>query len=260
MSSLTALSPAEFRAFRVTKVETISHDTKHVVFALPTPEHEMGLTVASCLVAKASINGEDVVRPYTPVNLNSKKGVLELVVKGYPTGKLSKHIVELQVGDSLEMKGPFPKFPYKPNQYKRIGLIAGGSGVTPSFQVIKEALQNPEDTTELVLIFANNTEADILLRGELDSLAASHAARFQVHYVLREAPSEKSWDGYTGFVTKELIEKLLPGPSDQHLVCVCGPPPMMEAISGDKAPDKTQGELAGVLKELRYSPAQVFKF
>ncbi len=35
---------------------------------------------------------------------------------------------------------------------------------------------------------------------------------------------------------------------------------MMNAISGDKAKDKSQGELTGILKKLGYAPEQVFKF
>jgi len=35
---------------------------------------------------------------------------------------------------------------------------------------------------------------------------------------------------------------------------------MYKAISGDKAPDKTQGELTGILAELGYTKDQVFKF
>ena len=31
------------------------------------------------------------------------------VVKGYPQGKMSKHIVELEPGDELEFKGPIGK-------------------------------------------------------------------------------------------------------------------------------------------------------
>jgi cytochrome-b5 reductase len=41
---------------------------------------------------------------------------------------------------------------------------------------------------------------------------------------------------------------------------VCGPPPMMNAVSGDKAPDKSQGELAGVLKDMGYTSDMVYKF
>ncbi|KAG1705561.1 hypothetical protein DVH05_003249 [Phytophthora capsici] len=252
-----ALSPKEFRFFKVTKVEEVTHDTKRLVFALPSKEHEMGLTVASCLMAKAEVDGKAAVRPYTPTNTNAEKGELELVVKGYPTGKLSKHIVNLKVGDELAMKGPFVKLEYKPNMYKSIGFLCGGSGITPALQMVKEICRNPDDSTQVVLVFCNQSEKDIILRDELDALQYMYP-QFQVHYVLDKA--EANWDGYTGYVTKELIEKLLPGPSDESLIGVCGPPPMMNAISGNKAPDRSQGELKGLLKELGYTSKQVLKF
>ncbi|CEG44128.1 nadh-cytochrome b5 [Plasmopara halstedii] len=220
-------------------------------------EHSMGITVAGCLMAKASVNGENVVRPYTPTNTNAEKGELELVVKGYPNGKLSKHIVNLSVGDELAMKGPFLKFEYKPNMYKSIGFLCGGSGITPALQVIKEVCRNPDDETQVVLIFCNRTEKDIILRDELDALQYMYP-QFQVHYVVNNA--DANWKGYTGYVTKKMVEELLPSPSDENLIGVCGPPPMMDAISGNKNPDRTQGELKGLLKEVGYSSNQVYKY
>ena len=44
------------------------------------------------------------------------------VVKGYEQGKLSKHIVGLTEGDTLEFKGPVMKLTYKPNMRKAIGM------------------------------------------------------------------------------------------------------------------------------------------
>ncbi|KAJ0410112.1 hypothetical protein ATCC90586_001597 [Pythium insidiosum] len=254
---LTALSPREFRAFTVRKVETLSHNTKRITFDLPSEAHEMGLTTASCLVAKANVNGKNVIRPYTPTNLNDEKGFLELVVKGYPTGLLSKHIVELKEGDTLEMKGPFVKFKYEANTYKKIGMVAGGSGITPMLQLIKQICRDPADKTEIVLLFGNQTEADMILKDELDALQYLYP-QLTVHHVLSN-PSE-AWTGLKGHISKDMVQELLPGPSDDHLICVCGPPPMMYHISGDKAKDKTQGELQGVLKELQYTSKQVFKF
>lgn len=60
---------------------------------------------------------------------------MDLVVKSYPAGKMSKHMAEMKVGDSLEMKGPIPKIPYKANMKNSIGMVAGGTGITPMLQV-----------------------------------------------------------------------------------------------------------------------------
>lgn len=56
-----------------------------------------------------------------------------------------------------------------------------------------------------------------------------------------KAPEGGSWEGGVGYLTKERAGQWLPPPGDESLVLVCGPPPMMKAISGEKAPDKSQG-------------------
>ena len=52
--------------------------------------------------------------------------------------------------------------------------IAGGSGLRPMLQVIKEIARNPTDTTEVMFVFANQTVEDIILKKELDELAANN--------------------------------------------------------------------------------------
>lgn len=47
-------------------------------------------------------------------------------------------------------------------------------------QVASEIVSNPEDKTQVSLIFANQTEEDIILRDELDQMAAKHD-NLQVH-------------------------------------------------------------------------------
>jgi cytochrome-b5 reductase len=141
------------------------------------------------------LQGKDVIRPYTPTSLDHQKGVAEFVVKSYPDGVVSKYLCELKVGDKVEVKGPFPKLKYSPNMKKSIGMVAGGTGITPMLQVIQEVLRNPDDKTELHLVFANNNVEDILLKDVLDSLAAKHK-NFKVTYVLSKAPA--NWSGATG--------------------------------------------------------------
>lgn len=255
-----ALSPNEFRPFKLQAVEHVSHNTTRQRFELQSPEHESGLTVASCIVVRAELEGKVVVRPYTPVSLNNQRGYLELIIKSYPApgGLMSRHIQSLRPGlDSLEMKGPFKKIEYTANMKKKIGMIAGGTGVTPMLQVIREILSNPEDHTEVSLIFANVSENDILLRSELDALAYLYP-NFKVFYTLDKPP--KNWTGGKGFVSAEMIQKRMPPPSDDSLILVCGPKGLMEHISGPKEQKDQQGPLSGLLKQLGYVESQVFKF
>jgi len=256
-----ALNPKEFVNFKVMEVEDYNHNSKLIRFELKDDEI-LGLDVASALVVKAPIgeNGKPVIRPYTPISSNDDKGHWDLLVKVYEKGVMSKHLGSLKPGDELEVKGPIPKLTIKPNMKKKIAMVAGGSGITPMYQVVNELLkaeENSKQKTELLLLFANISEDDILLRETFDKLASQHD-NFKVHYLIEK--HGKDWKGEVGRVTPELAKKFLPGPSDEHLVLVCGPPPMMEAVSGGKAPDYSQGEVKGILKDLGYTKDQVYKF
>jgi len=256
-----ALNPAEFKPFKVTEVEDYNYNSKLIRFELKDDEI-LGLDVASALVVRAPIgeDGKQVIRPYTPVSSNADEGHWDLLVKVYEKGVMSKHLGSLKPGDTLDVKGPIPKLNIKPNMKKKIGMVAGGSGITPMYQVANELLKaeaDKDEKTELTLIFANLTEDDILLKETFDRLAAEHD-NFKVHYFIEKHGAD--WKGEVGRVTPELAKKYLPPPSNDNLILVCGPPPMMNAVSGSKAPDYSQGEVGGFLKEMGYTKDQVYKF
>jgi cytochrome-b5 reductase len=187
------------------------------------------------------------------------KGYLDLLVKKYPDGPMSTHLHDMAPGQRLDFKGPLPKYPWTTNKHTHIAFVAGGTGITPMYQLMRAIFNNPDDNTKVTLVFGNITEEDILLKGEFDRLENTYPQRFRAFYVLDKPPKE--WAGGKGFVTKELLKQVLPEPkSDNVKVFVCGPPGLMKAISGGKKSPRDQGELAGILKELGYSEDQVYKF
>eukprot|EP01138_Halocafeteria_seosinensis_P013365 gb/GECG01013651.1/.p1 GENE.gb/GECG01013651.1/~~gb/GECG01013651.1/.p1 ORF type:complete len:319 (+),score=51.62 gb/GECG01013651.1/:1-957(+) len=253
-----ALDPNNFKKFKVRDVKPLTHDTKRLRIDLPSEHHVTGLETASCLVAKAEIDGKNVIRPYTPTTKDNQKGYFDLVVKGYPQGKVSKHLVNKQPGDEVEVKGPFQKMKIERNMKNAIGLVAGGSGITPMLQVIQHLLDDPRDNTEIRLLYCNVSEDDIILKNRLDALAMLHP-RFKVYYAA-DSPKSQEWDGYKGRPNKQMLAETMPPPDEKHLIMVCGPPGMMKAISGDKKSKSDQGEVEGMLKDMNYSKDMVFKF
>jgi cytochrome-b5 reductase len=185
---------------------------------------------------------------------------LDLVIKKYPNGPMSEHIHSLQPGQELEVKGPLPKYPWSANKHDHIALIAGGTGITPMYQVARAIFGNPEDKTKITLVFANIKEEDILLKKELQDLENTFPQRFRAFYVLEKPPA--SFNGDKGYITKELLKSVLPEPKEENIkIFVCGPPPMYKAISGVKKSPKDQGELDGsFLEQLGYNKDQVYKF
>lgn len=266
--SAHALDPKNFIPLKVIEKEQLTHDTYRLRFELPDGKTS-GMFTASCLVTKANLPGEKnpVIRPYTPTSAPDAAGYMDLVVKGYAKGKMSKHIAELEVGDSLDIKGPIPKIKYEPNKWKHVGMVAGGTGITPMLQVIEEGLRNPEDKTTFALVYGSLSEKDIILREHIEKLAAESKGRFRVHFLIN--PGQKWSYGNrptagvlrsVGFPTKDVLESFLPRAGPDNMVFVCGPPGLMAAVSGNKAPDYTQGEVSGALAELGFTKANVFKF
>mmetsp|Transcript_8234 Transcript_8234/g.12483 ORF Transcript_8234/g.12483 Transcript_8234/m.12483 type:complete len:295 (-) Transcript_8234:33-917(-) len=254
-----ALDPNEWKSFPLSEIEKLSLDTKRYRVKLPSDDHETGLTTASCLMVQGeSRDGtKKLARPYTPTTLNKVKGHFDLVIKTYKEGNVSLYMDGLKEGDHLMVKGPFPKIKIETNMKKAIGMIAGGTGITPMFQCVQEILDDPRDQTDVTLLYGSRTPSDILLKKEIDSLAQAHS-RFNVVYKVDK--SEEGWQGKVGFITSDDIEDFMPKPSSDHMIFICGPPPLMKAISGNKAPDKTQGQVEGILKEKGYSESMVYKF
>ena len=77
---------------------------------------------------------------------------------------MSKHCGELRVGDTLDVKGPMNKMAYTPNMKSHVGLVAGGSGITPMLQIINAALElKADDNTKLHLLYASIAATLVLL-------------------------------------------------------------------------------------------------
>ena len=152
-------------------------------------------------------------RSYTPITSDEENhGYFDLLVKSYSNGNLSKHMASLQIGQTLRFQGPKGAMVYTPNMCRHIGMIAGGTGITPMLQIIKAIVRGRprnggRDVTEVDLIFANVNKDDILLKEDLDTLAAEDD-RFRVYYVLNHPPEE--WTGGVGFVTNDMIKVIPP--------------------------------------------------
>ncbi|KAG8188986.1 hypothetical protein JTE90_010074 [Oedothorax gibbosus] len=231
--------------------ENISHDTRRFRFGLPSPNHVLGLPIGQHIFLSCKIDGNIVIRPYTPVSSEDDKGYVDLVVKVYfkavhpkfpDGGKMSQYLNDMNIGDSIDVRGPSGKLIYlgrgkfsvKPDnksppqilKAKEVGLIAGGTGITPMLQLIKHVLKDPEDTLNISLLFANQTEEDILLKQELEDIASKHSDRLKLWFTV-DRPTD-GWKYSSGFISADMIAEHLPPPADDVFILMCGPPPMIK--------------------------------
>ncbi|XP_047053846.1 NADH--cytochrome b5 reductase 1-like [Lolium rigidum] len=240
------LDPENFKEFKLVEKTQISHNVAKFRFALPTPTSALGLPIGQHISCRGQdATGEEVIKPYTPTTLDSDLGNFQLVIKMYPQGRMSHHFREMKVGDYMSVKGPKGRFKYQVGQVRAFGMIAGGSGITPMFQVARAILENPNDKTKVHLIYANVTTEDILLKEELDSMAEEYPGRFKIYYVLNQPP--EVWNGGVGFVSQDMVKTHCPAPADDIQILRCGPPPMNKAM-------------AAHLEELGYTKEMQFQF
>merc|ERR1712241_1452083 len=109
---------------------------------------------------------------------------------------MTQRLNKLEINEYIESVGPLGRINYnEPSNLKitergesknlkvtKIGMLAGGTGITPMYQVMQFIHRNREsdktqislifatesrDKTQISLIFANKTEKDILMEKEL---------------------------------------------------------------------------------------------
>lgn len=222
------LSPAEFRKFPLIEKQRVSHNSCIYKFGLPKSTDRLGLPIGQHISISAIIDGKEIVRSYTPISNDDQLGSFDLLIKTYDNGNISKYVESKKLGESIDIRGPKGFFEYTPNMHKKLGMVAGGTGIAPMYQVLTAILDNPKDKTHIHLLYANVSSNDILLRAELEDLEAKHPDQLFIHYVLNNPP--ENWKGSVGFITPEIMDKHLPKHHEDTSLLICGPPPMVSAI------------------------------
>ena len=158
----------------------ISEDSFVVRFGLPDATKPLNLSTCACILA----GHDDNVRPYTPISTNAMIGSFELLVKAYPDGALSQRLATMEVDEAMAFK--HIKFNVKtqyPFSAKKVGMLAGGTGITPMLQALHAILGSPDDETEVSLVYGSKTSEGILARDTLHEWEAEHFWRFKVSHV-----------------------------------------------------------------------------
>ncbi|XP_012246951.1 NADH-cytochrome b5 reductase 3 isoform X2 [Bombus vosnesenskii] len=249
-SPILLVEPVVKYSLPLIKKDILSHDTRKFRFALPTSDHVLGLPIGQHVHLTVKIGDEVVIRSYTPVSSDDDHGYVDLVIKVYfknvhpkfpEGGKLSQYLENLKIGETVDFRGPSGRLVYKghgkfsikilrkdpPVEYnvKKIVMLAGGTGITPMLQLIRAIIKDSTDETQASLLFANQTEKDILLREELDDIAKNHPNKLKLWYTIDT--SSENWPYSTGFINADMIKDHLFPPSPDTIVLMCGPPPMI---------------------------------
>ena len=216
---------ADFHPLRVAAREQLTDDAVAITFEVPPAlESSYAFEPGQHLTIRRWFDDTEVRRTFSLCS--PAGGALRIGVKA--TGLMSSWICSsLAVGDEVDVLTPLGSFgPREPLRGRRIGLIAAGSGITPTFGIASTALAQGAD---VVLLYGNRTTRDVMLLEDLEDLKDTHLDRIQVVHVLsREAQGSELLSGrMSGERLQRLVETFGQGVEAWYL---CGPFEMVAEV------------------------------
>jgi predicted ferric reductase len=149
---------------------------------------------------------------------------VEFTIKA--AGDFTSKVGDLEPGTRVYLDGPYGVFSFTRNEGAGFLFVAGGIGVTPILSMLR-TLADLGDRRRMTLVYANQSWADVAFDAELERLET--VLDLRVIHVLNE-PHE-GWEGESGYVTAETLESAMPERADRIECFLCGPGPMMDAVS-----------------------------
>ncbi|MEG0965648.1 MAG: benzoate 1,2-dioxygenase electron transfer component BenC [Pseudomonas sp.] len=169
------------------------------------------------------VPGSEQTRAYSFSSLQ-KDGEVSFLIRNVPGGLMSSFLTGLaKAGDSMTLAGPLGSF-YLREIRRPLLLLAGGTGLAP-FTAMLEKIAEEGSEHPLHLIYGVTNDFDLV---ELDRLQAL-AARIPNFSYSACVANPESQHPLKGYVTQHIEPRHLnAGDVDVYL---CGPPPMVEAVS-----------------------------
>ncbi|WP_137163875.1 benzoate 1,2-dioxygenase electron transfer component BenC [Pseudomonas asiatica] len=169
------------------------------------------------------VPGSEQSRAYSFSSLQ-KDGEVSFLIRNVPGGLMSSFLTNLaKAGDSMTLAGPLGSFYLRPIQ-RPLLLLAGGTGLAP-FTAMLEKIAEQGSEHPLHLIYGVTNDFDLVELDRLQVLAA-RIPNFTFSACVANPDSQYPQKGY---VTQHIEPRHLnDGDVDVYL---CGPPPMVEAVS-----------------------------
>ncbi len=132
-------------------------------------------------------------------------------------GDHSRSLADLKPGTRVFMEGPYGAFTAGRASRKHVVLIGGGVGITPVRAIIEEF----RNGVQLDVIVRVSRPEELILRDELDYLAAQSEGSIRIHYLVGSRKVHP--------MDAKSITALVPRFADSDIY-ICGPAPLVNAV------------------------------
>ena len=169
-------------------------------------------------------------------NSPTEKAYIEFT-KRITESEYSKALERLNIGDWARLKMPLGSFTFS-GEYEKIAFLSGGIGITPIRSICKFTTDKGL-STDIVLLYGNNKEEDIIFRQDLDQMASTNK-NMRVVYTLTQplragagltSPDidKENWPGRTRYIDDRMIKEEI-ADYRERVFYLCGPPKMVETL------------------------------
>ena len=236
--------PIQQATAEVVSKDPVTHDMRHLVLRLIEPGEVKFFPGQYMDIA---VPGTGQVRSFSMANTSSRDGLLEFVIKVYPDGLFSRFLdKELQVGDRLELTGPFGVFTLRESDAELV-FVGGGAGMAPILSLLRSMAERGIHR-KATFFYGARTQGDLCFEEELAAIAEKLPNFTYIPALSHEISGAKTapeigisdqdlispdgrdsstWTGETGLITD--VVKRLTGTLVGAHAYACGPPPMVEA-------------------------------
>jgi glycine betaine catabolism B len=165
------------------------------------------------------------IRRFFTIASSPTEKFIRLVSKFNPKPSTYKQtLAAMKPGDEIVVSQLDGEFTLPKDDKQKLAFIAGGVGITP-FISMAEYLLATNQRRDAALLYANKTEKDIIFN---DLWQKAEKAGLKTIHVLSES-TPVGWTGQTGFITAEMIQKIIPDFKDR-MFFISGPEPMVIAF------------------------------
>ncbi len=142
-------------------------------------------------------------------------------------GDFTETIKNFKPGDTVYVDGPYGTFSIDEHLCKDLVFIAGGIGSAPVMSMLRTMADRGSDQ-KVTFFYGNPTWESIIYREELEELEKK--LNLELVHVIERPP--EGWEGESGFITADILQRYLPQNYKDATYFLCGPLPMIEAVEG----------------------------
>lgn len=203
----------------VTEIEDLTDVIKRLRFRLPEGE-EFTFKPGQYVQLKAPLykgNTEEVYRAYSIASSPNLKGYFDLIIGYVPEGIATTYVHHhLNVGDVVNVNGPFGDFYYHDNEREMV-MVAVGTGVAPILSILNY-MREEGIKRKARFYFGAKSPSDLFM---LDYFAELEREMHDFKFVptLSRVTDEDNWQGDKGRVNNAIDKYLGDGENKEAYLC-----------------------------------------